>query len=294
MVFIPGLIEDKKLTWVRNRKVCYIPKKPNPTTPSDYRPLSMLEVLYKIPSRILARRLNRVLPTIIGPHQHGFMAQKGIQEPSIPATHLIQEANYNNKSLQLISFDIEKAYDRVSHCSIIQALRAFGVPEITIMAIQFFSLIGFAYVEVNGKKGVLITVGTGSGQGDPISSILFLLATEPLNRALAQNYRHLMNKRRGNISVGPILFADNNLNPLSIRSANDIQPIIDLYNLYTMVSGLNINIRKTTALCINTPPEIVQGLNQKGIETPEVCKHLGIFLGKTIERTIEETRKPNV
>ena len=35
MVFIPGLIEDKKLTWVRNRKVCYIPKKPNPTTPSD-------------------------------------------------------------------------------------------------------------------------------------------------------------------------------------------------------------------------------------------------------------------
>jgi hypothetical protein len=82
MVFILGLIEDKNLTWVRNRNVCYIPKKPNPTTPSDYRPLSMLEVLYKIPSGFLARRLNQVLPTIIGPHQHGFMAQKGIQEPS--------------------------------------------------------------------------------------------------------------------------------------------------------------------------------------------------------------------
>ncbi len=96
-------------------------------------------------------------------------------------------------------------------------------------------------------------------------------------------------KTRGNTSVGPILFADDNLNPLSIRSANDIQPIKDLYNQCTMVSGLNINIRKTTALCINTPPEIVQGLNQIGIETPEVCKHLGIFLGKTIERTIEDT-----
>jgi exonuclease III len=291
MVFVPQLIEDKQFAWVRNRKVCYIPKKPNPTTPSDYRPLSMLEVLYKIPSRILARRLNRVLPTIIGTHQHGFMTQKGIQEPSILATHLIQEANYNNKSLQLVSFDIEKAFDRVSHCSIIQALRAFGVPEITIMAIQFFSLIGFAYVEVNGKKGILITVRTGSGQGDPISSILFLLATEPLNRALAQNYRHLMYTTRGNLTVGPILFADDNLNPLSMRSANDIQPIIDLYNQYTTVSGLNINIRKTTALCINTPPQIIQGLNQMGIETPEVCKHLGILLGKTIEETIEATMR---
>jgi len=179
----------------------------------------------------------------------------------------------------------------VSHCSITQALHAFGVPEITIMAIQFFSLIGFAYIELNGKKGILITVRTGSGQGDPISSILFLLATEPLNRALAQNYRHLMYTTRGNLTVGPILFADDNLNPLSMRSANDIQPIIDLYNQYTTVSGLNINIRKTTALCINTPPQIIQGLNQMGIETPEVCKHLGILLGKTIEETIEATMR---
>jgi hypothetical protein len=58
------------------------------------------------------------------------------------------------------------------------------------MAIQHYSLIGYAYVEVNGRKGLLITVRTGSGQGDPISSILFLMATEPLNRALAQNYRN--------------------------------------------------------------------------------------------------------
>jgi len=99
----------------------------------------------------------------------------------------------------------------VSHISIIQALRAFGVPEITIMAIQHYSLTGFAYVEVNGKKGLLITVRTGSGQGDPISSILFLLATEPLNRALAQNYRNLMYSTVGNLTIGPILFADDNL-----------------------------------------------------------------------------------
>jgi hypothetical protein len=51
------------------------------------------------------------------------------------------------------------------------------------------------------------------------------------------------------------------------------------------------NIRKTTALSINTPLEIIQGLNQIGIETPKVCKHLGIFIGKTIERTIENTMR---
>jgi hypothetical protein len=75
LVFLPRLSEDEQLRWVQHRKVIYIPKVSSPTAPSDYRPLSMLEVLYKIPSRILAARLNRILPTIIGPHQHGFMTQ---------------------------------------------------------------------------------------------------------------------------------------------------------------------------------------------------------------------------
>jgi hypothetical protein len=68
MVFVPGLIDQNTFAWIRKRKVVYIPKKPQPVSPPDFRRLNMLEVLYKIPSRILARRLNQVLPTIIGPH----------------------------------------------------------------------------------------------------------------------------------------------------------------------------------------------------------------------------------
>jgi hypothetical protein len=117
MVFVPRFNETQQFKWIQHRKVVYIPKKPGPTSPSDYRTLSMLEVLYKIPSRILAKRLSKILPTVIGPHQHGFMANRGIQEPPILATHLIQEANRYDKPLQLISFDFEKAFDRVSHKS---------------------------------------------------------------------------------------------------------------------------------------------------------------------------------
>jgi hypothetical protein len=122
LVFLPRLSEDKPLQWIQHRKVIYIPKVSSPVPPSDYRPLSMLEVLYKISSRIIAARLNRILPTIIGPHQHGFMTQKGIQEPSLLATHLIQDSTLYSKPLQLVSFDMEKAFDRVGHAVIAQAL----------------------------------------------------------------------------------------------------------------------------------------------------------------------------
>jgi hypothetical protein len=79
MVFVPRLNETPQFKWIQHRKVVYIPKKPGPTSPSNYRPLSMLEVLYKIPSGILAKRLSKILPTVIGPHQHGFMANRGIE-----------------------------------------------------------------------------------------------------------------------------------------------------------------------------------------------------------------------
>jgi hypothetical protein len=91
LVFNHELASQATFQWIQERKVIYIPKKPLPTSPGDYRPLSMLEVLYKIPSRILARRLTTALPDIIGEHQHGFMQGKGIQEPSLLATHLRQD-----------------------------------------------------------------------------------------------------------------------------------------------------------------------------------------------------------
>jgi hypothetical protein len=96
---------------------------------------------------------------------------------------------------------MEKAFDRVDQHIIVQALCAFGVPEIMIMAIQHYTLVGFAYVEVNGRAGILITIKTGSDQGDPLSSILFLIASEPLKRLLATSFPELMYSTEEGVKV---------------------------------------------------------------------------------------------
>jgi hypothetical protein len=88
-----------------------------------------------------------------------------------------------------------------------------------IQAIQRYTLIGYAYVKVNGKKGVLIIIKTGSGQGGPLSSILNLIATEPLKRILCTSFPELMYKAEDEIVVGPILYADDNLTTLSLANA---------------------------------------------------------------------------
>jgi hypothetical protein len=284
LVFNNKLAECPAFQWIKHRKVIYITKEPNPLDPGDFCPLSMLEVLYKIPSRILARRMSTMLPTIIGEHQHGFMAGRGIQEPSLLATHLIQDAQQTGKPLQLISLDIEKAFDRISHAIILQALRAFR-----IQALQNYVLEEMARVEVNGRKGILITVRTGSGQGNPLSSILFLIGSEPLVRLIVAKFAEIMYTTLEGIEVGPILFADDNLSPTKIQRIKQLDPLLAIYDRYTGVSGLNINLRQSSALCINSSPALVQDFQHKGFTTPNSIRHLGIELSKTIEDTMRET-----
>jgi hypothetical protein len=101
-----------------------------------------------------------------------------------------------------------------------------------------------ARVEVNGRKGILITIKTGSGQGDPLSSILFLIGSEPLNKIIAMKLAQIMYTTMEGVTVGPILFADDNLSPTKLQSIEQLEPLLELYNRYTGVSGLNINVRK--------------------------------------------------
>jgi hypothetical protein len=144
-----------------------------------------------------------------------------------------------------------------------------------IQAISQYMLVGYAYVEVNGRRGILITTKTGSGQGDPLSSILFLISTEPLNRILCSSLMELMYTAEDNVTVGPILYADDNLTPLAIQHSDQIQSIL--------------HVGKTTALCINTGRDVQEGLAQAGLSLTTSAKHLGIHLAPTIEATIAAT-----
>ncbi|XP_063819155.1 LOW QUALITY PROTEIN: uncharacterized protein LOC135057187 [Pseudophryne corroboree] len=94
---------------------------------SNYRPISLLNTDLKLFAKILALRLNPLLPSLIHPDQVGFVPTRQALDNTRRTINLIHHANSVKLPSLLLALDAEKAFDRVSWAFLDQTLRSFGV-----------------------------------------------------------------------------------------------------------------------------------------------------------------------
>jgi Reverse transcriptase (RNA-dependent DNA polymerase) len=63
--------------------VCLIPKKGQALTVKDYRPISLLNCIYKLITRVLTSRLEKVLQRLVGPTQNKFLKGRYILDGGV-------------------------------------------------------------------------------------------------------------------------------------------------------------------------------------------------------------------
>ena len=163
--------------------VTMIPKAAGGSRPRDQRPITVLEVLYRVWAKGVVLSWGPTLQTkFLGQAAMGFRAQSGAVYLVQLLSDLIALQRRRHAPLWLASFDIEKCYDMLPWWALFRTLLQAGVSPQLVAVFQSF-YVGlqrrFRYGQVDGE---VWQAANGLAQGCPASPDLLNILFEAFHR----------------------------------------------------------------------------------------------------------------
>ena len=197
--------------------IVMIPKIDSPDKVTQFRPISLCNVVYKIISKMLSFRLKAILPEIISDHQSAFVPGRLITDNILLAYECIHtmKRKKGSKGLCAIKLDMHKAYDRVEWGFLENIMAKIGFDQRWIKLVTACVTSVRYNVRFNNFETDIFTPTRGLRQGDPLSPYLFLMVAEGLSCMIkkAEERGELDGVKvcRGAPTVSHLLFADDSL-----------------------------------------------------------------------------------
>lgn len=110
------LTDCKLSAHVNDTMLVLIPKKERVESTKDLRPIALCNVLYKILSKVLENRLQKLIPGMISEEQSAFVPRRNISDNVLIAyelIHFMKRKILVESGYVALKLDITKAYDRV-------------------------------------------------------------------------------------------------------------------------------------------------------------------------------------
>jgi len=94
--------------------IALIPKNEGAIDIKDFRPISLVGSIYKLLSKVLARRLKGVIGSLISENHNAFVGGRQLLNAVLIANELIDSRLKSGREGVVCKLDVEKAYDHVS------------------------------------------------------------------------------------------------------------------------------------------------------------------------------------
>ena len=220
-----------------------IPKVESPKYISEYRPISLSNVLYRILAKVLANRLKKIMSQLISKHQSAFMLDRLITNNILVAfetLHYMRNHCTGKTGFMALKLDISKTYDRVEWVYMQQVLVKMGFHDCWVKLMMERITSATYSVLINGEPHGHIIPTRGLHQGDPLSPYLFLMCTEGLHgiisSATSKDEIRGVSICRSEPRITHLLFADDSL--IFCRAKEfECQKLLDLLAIYEGASG---------------------------------------------------------
>lgn len=238
-----------------------VPKFPGASKISDFRPISCLNTIYKVISRLLVTRLKPILPQLILPCQTAFVKDRLLLENTILASELIHGYHKNKGAKRItIKVDIAKAFDTISWEFLFSCLEGLRLPMPLLSLLRACICTTSFMVGYNGTVNGYFKGKRGLRQGDPLSPYLFVIAmnclSHMINKAAAEErikYHHNCREMR----LTHLSFADDLLIFID-GSIESVQCVLQVLHEFELRSGLAVSFQKTSFFASGLSPQEIE------------------------------------
>jgi hypothetical protein len=231
--------------------ICLIPKNKHPSTPAEFRPIALCNVMIKIITKTIANRIKFVHNDIISPQQSVFLPGRLITDNTLIAYetfHYLKNSHSKKHGYVGIKLDMAKAYDRIEWIFLEKTLTIMGFPTRLINTIMnCVSTVSFSIL-INGNPSPSFRPHRGIRQGDPLCPYLFILCADVLSSLISQLQADHKIKGIAIATNAPqithLFFADDSI--LFCRAkTTEANYLMGALNDYQRVSGQQINLDKS-------------------------------------------------
>ena len=214
----------------------------------NWRPLTMLNSIYKFFSSIVAKRIKSTLNQIINPDQTGFISNRFIGENSRLLFDTLCRCENADTPGMLIIVDYAKAFDTIEWGFIDHCLGQFGFSSFIRKAVKLLQTNSFSRVEQNGYLSEKIPLSKGGRQGHPISPHLFVICAEVLSHVIRE-CDEIKGIKIGDTEIKLSQYADDTTLFLK-GDKHSLEIVMDILRWFNKLSGLGINRDKTKVIKI--------------------------------------------
>lgn len=236
----------------------------------NYRPVSLLCSFSKVFEMTLHERLYNYFRQKICPEQHGFMKGKSVETNLCTFLDYIVPFVHDHQQVDVIYFDMSKAFDRVNHDMLLHKLDDYGLCSTYCCWFRSYLSSRRNFVRVSGFMSEPFFSSSGVPQGSNLGPLLFLCFVNDIVFSVK------------NSKV--LLFADDIKLFRQVRSHSEcalLQNDVCEVSKWCHDNNLLLNELKTKTISLSRkrdPLAFCYVLDSNVIERVSVIRDLGVFI----------------
>ena len=264
-----------------------LPKSGDLGDANNYRGIALTAMAAKVTNRLI---LNRIRPSIdphLRPNQNGYRPGRSTIAHILALRRLIEGVRSHNLKAVITFVDFKKAFDSVHRGRMMNILKAYGIPDKLVNAINLMYLNTRAKVVTPDGETETFEIFAGVLQGDTLAPFLFATVLDyAMKMALEGREEELgeLERRRGRrhppVVITDIDFTDDIA--LISEEIEQAQKMLSSVEVETRKVGLHLNEKKTEVMLYNQDYETpIKSRTGKDIRRVEKFKYLGGWMSST-------------